>query len=165
MTVPEDDNLEGLRDELEFYSKQVGFLPARFNDKFILDGHTPVECNDLILWAMWFEDTRKKRIVQQDRIGDFWVSTVFLGLNHNWWGDGPPILFETMVFDRSSHGKYARTGAQERYCTWDEALAGHLVLCAELRLTWFHAPLHEVRKRRNRKRYLRRYMRGALRGT
>ena len=46
------------------------------------------------------------------------VSTVFLGLDHNWNG-GPPILFETMVFG-GPHNEY-----QERYATWDQAEKDH----------------------------------------
>lgn len=47
------------------------------------------------------------------------VSTVFLGLNHAWGEDMPPILFETMIFG-GEHDQY-----QERYNTWDEAVEGH----------------------------------------
>lgn len=46
------------------------------------------------------------------------VSTVYLAIDHSW-GDGPPLIFETMVFG----GKYDRE--QERYSTEAEALAGH----------------------------------------
>lgn len=46
------------------------------------------------------------------------VSTVFLSLNHQW-NDGPPLIFETMVFG----GRFDQT--QERYATEEEALAGH----------------------------------------
>ena len=48
--------------------------------------------------------------------GEIVVSTVFLGLDHGW-GDGPPVLFETLVFPD--------TKRMDRYCTWDEAVAGH----------------------------------------
>lgn len=33
------------------------------------------------------------------------VSTVFLGLDHNWSGNGPPIVFETMIFG-GEHDEY-----------------------------------------------------------
>jgi len=46
------------------------------------------------------------------------VSTVFLGLDHGY-GDGPPVVFETMVFG----GKYS--DEMWRYATYDEAEAGH----------------------------------------
>lgn len=59
------------------------------------------------------------KIVQQDRVCDdtVFVSTVFLVLDHSY--DDTPVLFETMVFG----GKYDQY--QERYHTYEEALAGH----------------------------------------
>ena len=54
-----------------------------------------------------------------DPTGEAWrVSTVFLAVNHQW-GDGPPILWETMIFG-GEHDGY-----QERYTSREEALAGH----------------------------------------
>jgi hypothetical protein len=47
------------------------------------------------------------------------VSTVFLEIDHNFSPEGPPILFETMVFGGPLDGE------QERYVTWDEAVEGH----------------------------------------
>jgi len=46
------------------------------------------------------------------------VSTVFLGLDHGW-GDGPPILFETMIFGGPHDQR------QWRYSTIEEAREGH----------------------------------------
>jgi len=56
------------------------------------------------------------------------VSTVFLGLDHNW-GDGPPLIFETMVFGDTTHDQY-----QRRYSTESQALDGHAETVALLRL-------------------------------
>lgn len=47
------------------------------------------------------------------------VSTVFLGLDHRFVGDGPPIVFETLVFG----GPFAQE--MDRYSTWADAEAGH----------------------------------------
>ncbi len=55
-----------------------------------------------------------------DTVGDKRVSTVFLGLDHQY-GDGPPLLFETMVFPKDSYSDLYC----ERYSTYDEAEAGH----------------------------------------
>ena len=85
-------------------------------DNYILIDGKPVAEPDIIKWAMWRETA--DTIVKQDRIGGVFVSTVFLGLDHAF-GKGPPMLYETMVFG-GPHDKY-----QERYCTRDEALAGH----------------------------------------
>jgi len=87
--------------------------------KYILDGHTVVECHDLIEWAKWFEENTRK--VDKTMVDDVMISTVFLGLDHSWTNNGPPLLFETMIFG-GEHDEY-----QERYATWDEAVAGHEV--------------------------------------
>ena len=94
------------------------------SDKYILDGKTPVECDDLIKWAKWFETA--KRHVAQDDIGGVSVSTVFLGIDHAW-GSGRPVLFETMIFGGPLDQK------QERYSTWEEAEAGHAEMVALVR--------------------------------
>lgn len=84
--------------------------------QYILAGHTPVPVTDLITWASWMETGN--RVVAQTKLGASFVSTVFLGIDHAW-GDGPPVLFETMVFE----GPLARE--MDRYGTWEEAEAGH----------------------------------------
>jgi hypothetical protein len=84
--------------------------------QYILVGHQPVACPDLMTWALWMETAdRHVRLTEQDEVT---VSTVFLGLDHAW-GEGPPALFETMVFINQSGSD------MERYATWDEAEAGH----------------------------------------
>ncbi|HEY4720248.1 MAG TPA: hypothetical protein VII92_00260 [Anaerolineae bacterium] len=85
------------------------------SDKYILDGKTVVPA-DLMTWAKWFESA--DRHVAQDQIGDARISTVFLGIDHQW-GDGPPLIFETMIFG-GEHDQY-----QTRSSTWDEAEAQH----------------------------------------
>lgn len=68
------------------------------------------------------QDMKYKR-VGLDEIGSTRVSTVFLGLDHGW-DDGPPVLFETMVFsDDKDYDQY-----QYRYCTWEEAEKGHQLI-------------------------------------
>lgn len=84
-------------------------------DKFILDGHTPVPAT-LMEWANWYQTGERR--VAQDEINGVRVSTVFLGLNHAW-DDGPPLLFETMIFG-GEHDQH-----QERCSTWDEAELMH----------------------------------------
>lgn len=70
----------------------------KFSDKYILDSWgEPVPTDDLLTWGVWFENSHNKRIVKQEYVGKYWVSTVFLGLNHRF-DNGPPILWETMVF-------------------------------------------------------------------
>jgi hypothetical protein len=70
------------------------------NDKYILDASgKPVPEPDLLAWGKWFQDNGQQRIVKKDKIGDSTVSTVFLGLDHNFAPDGPPLIWETMVFE------------------------------------------------------------------
>ncbi len=57
----------------------------------------PVVEPDLITWAMWFEKAENRFVDKTEIGGEMIVSTVFLGLDHNF-GDGPPLLWETMVF-------------------------------------------------------------------
>jgi hypothetical protein len=71
---------------------------------WILDekGEKPVPV-DLMTWAQWFES--RKRILKQENVGDVYISTVFLGLDHNFDENGAPILWETMVFPQDENGK------------------------------------------------------------
>lgn len=92
------------------------------SDHWILDGRTLVPC-DLMTWARSFEKTN--RVVAQTTVGESKISTVFLGLDHSF-GDGPPLLFETMVFG----GPMA--DEMERYATYDEAEAGHAAMVAKV---------------------------------
>jgi hypothetical protein len=94
------------------------------SDKYILKGREAVPAADLMEWANWYETA--DRNVARSQIGDVKVSTVFLGLNHQW-GKGPPILFETMVFGGPLDQE------QERYSTWDHAVAGHDAMCERVR--------------------------------
>jgi hypothetical protein len=61
----------------------------------------------------------------EDGTGEVVVSTVFLGLDHNFSMVGPPLLFETMVFGGPLNGEC------RRYATWVEAEAGHREVVAQ----------------------------------
>lgn len=95
--------------------------------KYILVDGEPYPCDDLIRWARWLEKSDRDRIVAQTTEGDIMVSTVFLGIDHNFGHAGPPLLYETMIFG----GKH--DGYQERYATREEAERGHANACAMLR--------------------------------
>ena len=84
--------------------------------RYILVGKTPVPCDDLLTWGRWLETA--DRHVAKDTIGPAYISTVFLGLDHNF-GSGPPLLFETMVFDGVDDSY------QRRCSTWKQAKAMH----------------------------------------
>lgn len=90
------------------------------NDKYVLEGHDAVPETDLITWARWFE-TADRKVALTDIAAGVNVSTVFLGLDHGY-GDGPPQIFETMVFGGPLDKE------MDRYATWDEALKGHTAM-------------------------------------
>lgn len=89
-------------------------------DHYILDGKKVVP-TDLMSWARWFEKSGSDRVIASTNVGQVRVSTVFLGLDHQF-GNGPPLLFETMVFDApdSFNDIYC-----ERCSTYDEAEKMH----------------------------------------
>ncbi len=78
----------------------------------------PIE--DLHEWARKFEDRDYKRVALTELPDGKEVSTVWLGLDHQW-GEGPPLIFETMVFPPGSRIELDA----ERYSTLEEAQAGH----------------------------------------
>jgi hypothetical protein len=87
---------------------------------YILDGRKAVPAADLMAWAEW--RARAERIVQRtnDVTPGCDVSTVFLGIDYDPTGLGPPLLFETMVFGGPLNLE------TERYTTtWEQAEAGH----------------------------------------
>ncbi len=73
-------------------------------------------------WKKWASDyTDSNRRVAQTYIGWFrkiHISTIWLGHDHAY-GDGPPLIFETMIFG-GPLDEY-----QQRYSTKNEALIGH----------------------------------------
>jgi len=103
------------------------------SDYFVLtEDKRCVPCEDPMEWAKAWGH---KRIVKQDRLHRYnflryfgfpqpqpiLISTVFLGINHNFGPDKDrhPLLFETMVFG----GKYNELC--QRYETYNEAVNGH----------------------------------------
>lgn len=89
----------------------------------------------LLEWARWMEGNRHRVIEQIELPGDIKVSTVFLGLDHQYALHGPPLWFETMVFgpERTEYSKLLgrdwtyrpELGYCERYTTLQQAKAGH----------------------------------------
>jgi hypothetical protein len=93
------------------------------NDKYILEGKTPIPCKNLFEWAKWYETA--DRIVLVTKVGKVKVSTVFLGLDHSFGGKAP-VLFETLVFGGKD------SGDMNRYSTWEEAEEGHKEICKKV---------------------------------
>ena len=95
------------------------------SERYILRGKIPVIEPDTLKWARWCE--AKDRHVALDKpSADVTVSTVFLGLDYQF-GDGPPLLFESMIFGGAHDQELARCS------TWDEAEAQHIRMVTEAR--------------------------------
>lgn len=75
--------------------------------------------------------------VDADEATGWKVSTVFLGMDHNFRAVGPPILFESLVFAPGKPTQSAAfieewDGFMDRYATWEQAREGHERLRREL---------------------------------
>jgi hypothetical protein len=75
-------------------------------------------------WAATFEESNQ---VAFDEVAGIKVSTVWIGLDHNFLSAGPPLIFETMVFG-GAHDEFC-----DRYSTEEQAKAGHRRVLAALR--------------------------------
>jgi hypothetical protein len=84
-----------------------------FNAKLVNKEVVPINelCN------MSFEERR----IGSDNVGDYWISTVFLGMNHRFNDNGPDLWFETRVFHEGTRSE----DYIERYSTYTEAEEGH----------------------------------------
>jgi hypothetical protein len=108
------------------------------SDYFILDDDgepVPAECLE---WAQWFETA--DRVVLQTVVHravaseaplrrgrpGVGVATVFMGLDHNFYDEGPPILWETMIFGG------LLDGGGWRHRSKLEALRGHAAAVARV---------------------------------
>jgi len=77
------------------------------------------------------------RRVKQEDVGDLWVSTVFLMMDHAYPfphneddADYKPLIFETMIRNTATD---EWEDYQERYYTYNEALTGHNAVVEKLK--------------------------------
>ena len=101
------------------------------NGLYVLDDNgEPLLMDDLHVWARWLESHKSTTVLAQDMAANedvvVLISTVFGGVDHNW-GEGLPILWETMIFG-GPHDGYS-----ERYTSRDEARIGHAEAVAMVR--------------------------------
>ena len=99
-------------------------------DRYNLNGHDPIPCDDLDTWTNWMEGP--DRLVRDSHLIDpgrnrVRVCTAFLGVDVNF-GDGEPILFETVIFGGPFDWNLYR------YCTWEEAEHGHAAIVERCRV-------------------------------
>ena len=81
------------------------------------------------------------RIVEQTRVGDLTVSTVFTGIDHAF-GMGEKQLFETTVF-----GLPDDLQPQWRFSNWNDAVNQHLQLVVMLEHSGPDSLLEDIRKK------------------
>lgn len=91
------------------------------------EGGRPVPCDDIVTWGRWFACFHNRHVrtthLRARGHADFIVSTIFLGLDHNYAGEGSPILWETMVL-----GAPDGADRQQRFRNRPEAEAYHGVV-------------------------------------
>ena len=104
---------------------------------YILQGRDVVPCNHPT-WAEWFEHA-DRRVAWTEVASGVEISTVFLGLDHNFCGNGPPLIFETMVF----WAEGPLDGHTERWSTYQEAVAGHAMIVAMVEEALLRSPQTE----------------------
>lgn len=90
----------------------------------------------------WFElhgqiekdlaNLKYKRVAVTDLPNGYWVSTVWLGLDHSFYG-GIPLIFETMIFNKKEGYRSKFDDLMERYSTEKEAVEGHKRIVKEVR--------------------------------
>lgn len=112
--------------------KTKNILQDRF---FILVGKTPVPKS--IPDIDWLEDITHRR-VRLTKVGPYTISTVFLSINHNF-GDGPPLLFETMAWTQMNENGMTLDGRtfenyQRRCSTWEQAEQQHATAIEEMKM-------------------------------
>lgn len=87
-------------------------------------GHaiSPRQCGELL------EDPQYRRVVETVLPDGTWVSTVWIGLDHDFGGQGPPLIFETRAVPSTRLRTSPSRGGREaikRYSTLEAAQAGH----------------------------------------
>lgn len=95
---------------------------------WILDDQGEPRAVGLLDWGVWMQGNMEKRHLAIDAVGDYHVSTVFLGLDHSF-GRGPPLLWETMIF-----GPGEPDGDCWRYSTRLDAELGHVAAVTALKV-------------------------------
>ena len=89
----------------------------------LLEDKTYIPCS-IEEWGKQTQDMRlnnSKHVKQEDYMG-YWISTVWLGLDHDFNDGKEPLLFETMIFPQGDIGSEEYC---DRYSTWEEAEKGH----------------------------------------
>jgi len=99
---------------------------------YILDETSgePRVAKNLAEWVFWLKDA--DRCVKNEWVDvngiEVCVSTIFLGIDHNFLGEGLPILWETMVFNGPNNFALERcSGTREQAEAMHAATIKHLL--------------------------------------
>jgi hypothetical protein len=111
---------------------------GKFNGPFAILHHgSVVLCSNRSKWVDWMKEAHAAGtlIIAQDAVEEFQVATIFLGIDFNEGGIGPPLWFETVVFRRSTDGSLGLQTKSDafRYRTAVDAFVGHVAVCQEVR--------------------------------
>lgn len=113
----------GVRDP-DFWLKKDGMYFARDRHEISMAG-----------WAARRE-VRAYWILDQTQFPGFWLSTVWLGMDHGF-GRGEPIIFESTLFEGNPEVDGLDDSVySDRYCTEQQALKGHSDICRKIRSGW-----------------------------
>lgn len=98
------------------------------SDWYLLDDQgNPVPTDDMDAWGEFMRDATQ-RTVGKTKIGKTEVSTVFLGMDHNFTGSGDPVLWETCIFHENE------SEVVGRYESAVEAELGHAQWCERMEI-------------------------------
>ena len=84
------------------------------------DGTLYKEPNAVLKWGKDHQNRDIKIVKQEELENGYFISTVWLGIDHRF-GEGKPLIFETMVFPPDSY----QDQDMEHYSTEKEAIKGH----------------------------------------
>lgn len=96
----------------DLYNEKFWYLFRTYR----LDGHTPVKCSFMQQVESRIKDGKDAWRVDSTTMDGAEVSTIFLGSDHDWTRQGPPLLFETIIF--AGNGDIA---GMQRSSTWEQA--------------------------------------------
>lgn len=91
---------------------------------FKKDGSPYSGPNALFDWAKDFENIAERIVGKDELPNGLQVSTVWMGLDHNYGHNNRPLIFESMVFLPNTSDEQEMW----RYSTWEEAERGHKML-------------------------------------
>lgn len=105
-----------------------------------MDGtpYTGTRHEQTLAWGRDFENRLTNGgVIGRDTLWNgIWVSTMWMGLDHNF-GGGRPLIFESMAFE--GPGPRSQDLDQDRYSTLEEAKAGHAAMVKKFsHWTWVY---------------------------